>query len=149
MLDFDFGDLFSDVGNSLMDFGKDIISDIDLKDVAAIATVGSGIYFANKQLKAQEKAIAAQAAAATAATNVSTPTSLTSADAGQEVDYSPFIVIGEAAPETEQDFYDDANEKRTNTGRIELDSDLTTPKKKKLKLTSKLGSSIPQIGLKL
>lgn len=146
MLDFDFGDLFSHIGNSLMDFGKDIISDIDLKDVAAIATVGSGIYFANKQLKAQEKAIAAQAAAAA---NVSTPTSLTSADAGQEEDYSPSIVIGEAAPETEQDFYDDANEKRTNTGRIELDSDLTTPKKKKLKLTSKLGSSIPQIGLKL
>lgn len=146
MFDFDFGDLFSDIGSSLMDFGKDIISDIDLKDVATIATVGSGIYFANEQLKAQEKAIAAQAAAAS---NIKTTPSLISADAGQEKDFSPSIIIGDTSPETEQDFYDDAEEDRTNTGRIELDSDLTTPKKKKLKLNSKLGSSLPQIGLKL
>ncbi len=134
--DFDFGSLLGDIGESVVDLGSDIVSDIELSDIASIASVGAGIYFQSKSLQAQEDAIARQAANVA---NQLTPQSLAQEE-------SVLIDIGESDIITDEDAVREQEERETSTGRVELD-DSTTPKKKKPILSlGKLGSNIPQIG---
>jgi len=135
--DFDIGSLLGDIGDSIVDIGSDIISDVELSDLASIGTLGAGIYFQNEQLKLQEKAIADQAQRALDALKT-TPQSLTIEDTAK-------VTIGEDAPLTEAEFAEGQEESKTDTGRITLNKPKDETKKKKL--TSKLGSSTPQVGV--
>lgn len=124
----DVGDLLSDVGSTIYEEGAELLSDLEVADVAAIGAVGASVYFQNEQLKQQEQAMkdARDAAAQSSKTD---PISLASTEESVTVD------IGESEIVTAEDHAESEKEKASNVGKVRKRIKSTTPKKKRATLT--------------